>query len=456
MSDDPSGFAATVISVNGVPHQSHLKAERNPISKRIFDLVRPKALDDVLIVGAGGGNDVAWVLRQGAKHIDAVEIDPRLYELGRERHPDRPYQSPRVTVHIDDGRAFIQRSSKKYDVILFALPDSLTLVSNQSALRLESYLLTTEAVTAAREHLKPGGAFVMYNYYREQWLLDRLARTLDRVYGRPPCGGFAGGFLGVLATSSDPGAVACSKAEKLPIRASAQTEPATDDHPFPYLRIRIIPLLYLVTGALILLVSLVLVRAVVGPLRPMTRYFDLFCMGAAFLLLETKNVVQFALLFGTTWFVNALVFAGILLSVLAAVEVSRHVRFRRPARLYGVLLASLVVAWTVPPSELLSMPFSLRFATAGAIAFAPIFTADLVFAQRFKDVGNSTTAFGANLLGAILGGLIEYGALVIGYRALLIVVALLYGLAFLSGRRHLSGGIAERVSSTASLTSARV
>ena len=42
------------------------------------------------------------------------------------------------------------------------------------------------------------------------------------------------------------------------------------------------------------------------------RYLDLFFMGAAFLLLETKSIVQFALLFGTTWLVNSLVFAGIL------------------------------------------------------------------------------------------------------------------------------------------------
>ncbi len=62
----------------------------------------------------------------------------------------------------------------------------------------------------------------------------------------------------------------------------------------------------------------------------MLRYVDLAFMGAAFLLLETKNVVQFALLFGTTWFVNSLVFAGVLLSVYLAVEVARHVRLPRP------------------------------------------------------------------------------------------------------------------------------
>ena len=74
----------------------------------------------------------------------------------------------------------------------------------------------------------------------------------------------------------------------------------------------------------------------------MFRFTDLFFMGAAFLLLETKNVVQFALLFGTTWFVNALVFLGVLLSVLLAVAVSKRVTFKHPARLYLLLLASLV------------------------------------------------------------------------------------------------------------------
>ena len=73
-------------------------------------------------------------------------------------------------------------------------------------------------------------------------------------------------------------------------------------------------------------------RVAGGPLGAMGGYLDLFFMGAAFLLLETKNVVQFALLFGTTWFVNSLVFAGILLSVLAAVEIARRVRLPSPRR----------------------------------------------------------------------------------------------------------------------------
>jgi hypothetical protein len=69
--------------------------------------------------------------------------------------------------------------------------------------------------------------------------------------------------------------------------------------------------------------------------------------------------------------------------------------------------------------------------------------ANLIFTQRFKDVATSATAFGANLLGAMVGGILEYTALITGYRALLILVAVLYGLALLFGRRHLGAGPGE-------------
>ena len=273
------------------------------------------SLDNVLIVGAGSGSDVAIALAQGAKHIDAVEIDPRLQQIGAERHPDHPYQDPRVSVHINDGRAFLEQTDTTYDLILFALPDSLTLVSGQSSLRLESYLFTLQAMEAARDHLKPGGAFAMYNFYREDWLVDRLAGTLQQVYGREPCVDSFGsnGRLAVLTVAPSAETVTCPQDSVWEVTdAAAAASPATDDYPFLYLRTRSIPQLYLITLLLILASSLVLVRVVSGPLRPMAKYVDLFFMGAAFLLLETKSVVQFALLFGTTWFVNALVFAGVL------------------------------------------------------------------------------------------------------------------------------------------------
>jgi len=214
-------------------------------------------------------------------------------------------------------------------------------------------------------------------------------------------------------------------------------EPSVDDRPFPYLGTRSIPSFYLWMLGLVLLASVILVRTVGGPLRTMAPYVDLFFMGAAFLLLETKNVVQFALLFGTTWAVNAAVFAGVLLSVLAAIEVAQRVTIRRPLLLYAGLLAALAAAWLIPQDALLNLSLIPRFLAAVTIAFLPIFLANLIFAVRFKGVGSTTVAFGANLLGAMVGGSVEYLALVLGYNALLVVVAVLYGLALLTGRRHL-------------------
>ena len=189
-----------------------------------------------------------------------------------------------------------------------------------------------------------------------------------------------------------------------------------------------------------LVASLLLIRVAGGKFGQMVRYIDLFFMGAAFLLLETKNVVQFALLFGTTWFVNSLVFAGVLLSVYLAIEVARHVQLPEPRRLYPVLLLTLAVAWLVPQESLLALSTVPRFLAAVALAFAPIFMANLVFAQRFRESASATVAFAANLLGAIVGGMIEYVSLITGYRFLLIVVGALYALAFvLTPRRTLPG-----------------
>lgn len=439
------GHGQFTISVNGIPHQEIMPLGRRPkIYSDPYTEAPANSLRNVLVIGAGNGNDVASALRAGAKHVDAVEIDPQIYQLGKRLHPNRPYSDPRVSVYINDGRAFLDQTRTRYDMILFALPDSLTLVSGQSALRLESYLFTLEAMQAAKAHLNPSdGVFAMYNFYRTAWLRDRLANTLDVVYGHAPCVdtlGRGSQQFSMLAVGLSRSGLQCGS--HIWHQPRSVVPPATDDHPFVYLKGGSIPGFYLVTLALILLASLLLVRAAGGPVRKMAGFADLFFMGAAFLLLETKNVVQFALLFGTTWFVNALVFTGVLIAVLAAVEVSRHLVIRRPALLYLALLAALVLAWAVPPGALLSLSLVPRFFAAVVIAFLPIFLANMVFAQRFRNVGDSTVGFGANLLGAMFGGVLEYASLVIGYRSLLIVVAAFYGLAFLTGRAHLGGGTA--------------
>jgi spermidine synthase len=429
------------VEVNNTPLQTALPVAdiRRDSPFYLYPYTYAGSRDDVLVIGAGTGNDVAVALAQGAKRVDAVEIDPAIMQLGRDHHPDRPYSDPRVTTHVDDGRAFMERTDRRYDLILLALPDSATIVTGQSALRLENYLFTTQALTRARSLLKPDGTFAMYNYY-EPWLLDRYANTVRTVYHAAPCVQL-GPSLGprqqaVLTLRKDASTGGCATTWS---PRTAALEPSVDDRPFPYLGSRTIPSFYLWMLGLVLGASVIAVRTVAGPLRTMRPYVDLFFMGAAFLLLETKNVVQFALLFGTTWAVNAAVFAGVLLSVLAAIEVARRVTISRPIVLYAALLAALAAAWLIPQDALLELSLLPRFLAGVTIAFAPIFIANLLFAVRFRGAGSSTFAFGANLLGAMVGGALEYLALIFGFNALLVVVALLYGAALLTGHRHLRG-----------------
>jgi SAM-dependent methyltransferase len=428
------GVTRVFISVNGVPHQS--------MSPASWKLTRSSAiygapyahradapLDNVLVVGAGSGSDVAIALTEGARHVDAVDIDPRLVKIGVDGNPDHAYQDPRVTRYINDGRAFLENTQSKYDLILFALPDSLALVSGASQIRLESFLFTEEALRSARDHLTDNGVFAMYNYYREGWLVDRLGGTAAAAFGHEPCIDTVSGATAVVSIARNRADQHCTADNHvLPASYPAAVH---DNAPFLYYDGGMVPAIYLWALGGILLISLILVRAVGGPLRAMRRYADLFFMGAAFLLLETKNIATYANLFGTTWIVNAMVFAGVLLVVLAAVEATRRLRTPSLPVLFGLVAVALAVAYVVKPEWMLQLSFWPRLLVATLIAFVPIFLANVAFAKRFAESDNSRAAFGVNLLGAILGGCLEYGALLTGYRNLLIVVAVLYLLAFL-------------------------
>lgn len=433
-----------VIDVNGLVQQVIESVEQRkkvrPFYFFPYQHMTHPTLNNVLIVGAGVGGDVAIALDQGAKHIDAVEIDPMLYKIGKNYNPDHPYSDPRVHMVINDGRAFLQQTSRKYDLIIFALTNSAFLIPGQSSLRLENYLYTAEAITIVSKHLTSNGVFAVYNYYPPRWVLDRMSNTLATVFKHPPCmDSFTvwDAWSAVLTISPESSVLQCPTLWELSIKDHAA--PATDDHPFLYLMDNQIPLSYMITLLFILFTALVLVIWGANNVWvAMNSCFDLFLMGAAFLLLETKSVTTYALLFGTTWFVNALVFVGILLAVYLAIEMTHYAVRVKPVLLYGLLFAALLLSWCVPNSWLLSLPAVLRFVVATTLVFSPVFIANIIFADRFRDVASSTEALGINLLGAVFGGVLEYCALIVGYRNLLILIGLLYVMAILFMRQKVS------------------
>ncbi|HSO70898.1 MAG TPA: spermidine synthase, partial [Arachnia sp.] len=331
-------------------------------------------------------------------------------------------------------RAFLESTDKKYDLILFALPDSLALVSGASQIRLESFLFTEEALASARARLTDDGVFSMYNYYRESWLIDRLGGIAEDSFGHGPCVDLLGEAQAVVTIAKDPAYQQCGPDNH--VLPSERIAPPTDNAPFLYYRGEGIPAVYLWTLAGIVLLSGIVVRALGGPFRTMRPYADLFLMGVAFMLLQTRYIATFALLFGTTWLVNALVFGGVLLTVLLAVETTRRWRTPPIQWLFGGIAASLALAYVVSPEWLLALPGPMRLVVAVALAFAPIFLANVAFAKRFAAAENSRSAFGLNLLGALVGGCLEYAALLTGYSNLLVLVLLIYLLAFVLAPRR--------------------
>jgi hypothetical protein len=404
----------------------------------------------VAIIGAGNGTDVAAALAYGAGHIDAVELDPTLAGIGARLQPNRPFADPRVQLHVMDGRTFLERTQTRHDVIVFALPDSLTLASPYASLRLESFLFTEESFASALRNLDPQhGLLVIYNYYRKPWLVDRIANTLAHAAGYEPLVLLRHDRMFSAVFIAGPGLAHVDRnlgrawGYVAPERARADVGTASDDWPFLYLRERAIPSQIVFALSLLLALSLAAValtrrvtslaeRTQGSPAPTLAALSPFFFMGVAFLLLETSGLVRMALLFGSTWFVNALVFASVLVMVLIANAIAGRFELRHAGALFMLLLAALAIAFGVRPAALVGLAALPKYLIATCLLFVPILLANLAFSRAFRDCPWPASAFGANLFGAVVGGALENVALMTGYRALLLLAGALYTAAWLA------------------------
>jgi hypothetical protein len=442
----------TVVEVNNIFHQSMAPVDQKEYFYQWPYTVFGDTFENVLILGAGTGTDVAAALRHGARHVDAVEIDPVILRLGAAHHPDLPYSDPRVTAICDDARHFLRTTTKQYDLVVFALIDSLTLQSSFSSVRLESYMFTEESLRAVRDHLTPRGVMALYNYFREKWLVDRLANTVALAFAEEPRAHvhqdraylavmLAGPRLRELREMPPPPSrfiaygqpLAPSPAHSL--QRDAGIVPATDNWPFLYMRAPDVPRHYLVALASVLLVSAIAVFAAMGGAPARVHWsWHFFFLGAGFMLLETKSIVQFALLWGSTWSSASLAIASVLVMALASTLVAARVELRRPWIVAAILFGLLALNYLLPIGR---VGFASRAAESifyGLLVFSPVFCAGLLFSSSFKRSPSAAADFGANLLGAMVGGVGEYLSLLQGYQFLLILVGLCYLAAVLTAR----------------------
>jgi SAM-dependent methyltransferase len=400
----------------------------------------------VLIVGSGTGNDVAAALRNQSRAVDAVEIDPAILKLGQ-RHPERPYSDPRVSAHLTDARSYMKRAGGPYDLILFGLLDSHTQLSDYSNMRIDNFVYTEESFREARSLLAPDGILFIKFQVNHPWLGQRLNEMLTRTFGKPPSVFLAPSSYSVGATCfavSPSGQVEASLARDSRLRHFVEAgrpgfldSPAiavtTDDWPYLYQKGHSIPgIFFLLSVLVVLLAAAFYLQIPEARSRVPSLFF--FSMGAGFLLLETQVVSRLALYFGTTWQVNGIVIAAILAALLVANYVTEKRRSPWPRSwTLALLLLGIAFAYLFPFSRIPLPAASVGF--IAAVVFAvPIFFAGLLFASEFRAADSPAAALGANMLGAVVGGLLENLSLIIGMKALLLVAALLYSVAGLGFR----------------------
>jgi len=471
------------ITVNAIGHQQMVPYAKGGSAYSLIHLLEQQSggepFHDLLIIGAGSGNDIAHALRFGANRIDAVEIDPVIQNIGLHHHPDHPYQDPRVVPHLDDGRHFLRTTDRKFDLVEYALVDSLILHSSYANIRLESYLFTREAFEDIHSILKPDGLFVMYNYYRQGWIVERVSAIAKEVFGCEPLilslpyretlkstdqAGFtmiiagcnpriASAFkqhdsfwlndmpalnIGIDGFTIQPKYFSSDQAKAWKHIAptilihdkQAALEGATDDWPFLYIRDRIIPDLSIRSMILlgVLGIGMVYFFLPKGRVQMDSR---MFFLGAGFMLLETKAVVQIALLFGSTWLVNSAVFLTVLLLLLFANLYVLKVPSVRLSFHYLGLLFFLAATILVPFDIFLNGSVAWRYVMPCLLALGPMFFAGVIFAHSFRDVSSPDYAFGSNIAGSVVGGLAESFSTVLGFRYLLLVAIGFYVLSAL-------------------------
>ena len=385
---------------------------------------RPKR---VLIVGAGGGMDVEGALLSGADHVVAVEVDPLIVKLSKKYNASNVYGNDRVTVRVDDARAFLQRDNGLYDVIAFGYLDASALFSNMSNIRLDGFVYTVESLARAYDLVSEGGVLVLSFATGEgTWLPTKLYQMITTATGGPPLV-YADRSKRIFIKPKGDHAIPPSEFGPLKLIETVphmEVPMATDDWPYLYLSKKTIPRDYLVVIGALLGLS-VLGVIVLKPPGMGIEGMHFLLLGFGFLLLETSSIVRCSLYFGTTWLVTTIVIAGILTMVLAANLIV--LRFRPQGQFWYVFVfASLLLIYFMPSSKILELPIFLRLAWTLLVVPLPIFFAGIIFSTSFAQATNTAAMFGANLIGAMLGGFFEYLGMVTGHGALLLFVFVAY------------------------------
>ncbi|HEY9788147.1 MAG TPA: hypothetical protein V6D17_22350, partial [Candidatus Obscuribacterales bacterium] len=339
-------------------------------------------------------------------------------------------------------RHYLRTCDKKYDLICFTLLDSHTVAGLGSSVRLDAYVYSRESFQSALSKLKPDGLLVLAFAVHKPYIADRLYYTMEDAAGYAPIVvaeqkvEYWGAPFYILGEPVKEKRVVFPQGwSAAPIPYGPPVRVLTDDWPYLYLDTSVIDFPYLLVMAETLLICLFVCRKILFA-KPAAIYFQMFFLGAGFLLMELTSIAKLSLLFGSTWLTSAVVINGILLLIFLAnllVMKWKEMLSRHYTLIYLLLFIALLLDYFLPATRLLDSPLGSGVLGVTLVTFLvifPIFIAGLVFPVAFARVDSPPKALTFNILGAVVGGFLEYLSNFLGVQSLILVALALYLLSF--------------------------
>jgi hypothetical protein len=178
--------AASTPILGLAPDLSNAQYLRYELTALAYHLVGARNFT-ALVIGPGGGRDLASALVFGAAHVDGVEINPIIAnEVMRSRmqaFSGGIYTHPRVRIVVDDGRSFVRRTPERYDVIQASLVDTWAATAAGAYTLTENTLYTVEAFNDYLDHLSDGGVLTITRWVADGLRLVSLAQAACEARG---------------------------------------------------------------------------------------------------------------------------------------------------------------------------------------------------------------------------------------------------------------------------------
>lgn len=405
--------------------------------------------ESVAIVGAGTGNDVAAALRKNAQHVEAIEIDPVILRLGRLYHPEQPYADPRVTRTINDARTFFRTTPDSFDLIVYGVLDSHTLLSHASSVRLDSFVYTQEGLNEAYARLKPGGVMALSFTLLHEAQADKIYHMMQNLpeagaplvvqvgYDNKSTTAFFVKKGGELYAPYE--VLSSWKFKDITVdyaNAEAKADIPTDDWPFFYMPKRVYPFSYLIMLGLIIGLTVFLTKRLLAKERIEPKHMPFFFLGAGFMLIETKAITELGLIFGNTWHVIAVTIIGILIMVYFANALVARWQPKQLTLIYIALLLAIAFGYYVTTHGGVEIASVWRYPASVLLLVCPIFFSGIAFSSELaRAKADISPIMAYNLIGAMLGGILEYNSMYFGFAFLYLIAIGLYVAALVTSQR---------------------